>query len=152
MVHLFGGFPRMLAAFEALARAAPRDRPATLSRRETADRVRAATGRGLFDRIYAESAPAVRAWIRKLDPLAARWIAEHAYARVLARPGLSPRERELLAVAALAATRQRKQLVAHARGALRCGATPAELDLALSVGSRRAGKPFQRLGSPLEPP
>ena len=56
---------------------------------------------------------------------------EAAYGRVLARPGLSVRTRELLAVAALQALAQKPQLIAHGRGALRCGADRDEVRAAL---------------------
>jgi alkylhydroperoxidase/carboxymuconolactone decarboxylase family protein YurZ len=46
---------------------------------------------------------------------------------VLARVGLAPDRRELCAVAALAAQEQERQLAAHARGAVRLGATRAEV-------------------------
>jgi 4-carboxymuconolactone decarboxylase len=69
--------------------------------------------------------------LERHHPDFARWIEEHAYGRVLARPGLSADRRELLSVAALAALGQERQLASHARGSLRCGATRAELDTAL---------------------
>ena len=87
----------------------------------------------------------VRRFLTKGHPDFARWIAEHAYGRVLARPGLSADRRELLAVAALAATDQDRQLASHARGSLRCGAEPEELAAALEtvrdlLGDERCGR------------
>lgn len=137
MVHLFGGFPRTLNALEALAEA-QRATGVRDTRRPSPDRVRAARGNAAFSKIYSTQTAAVRAWLVKLDPLVASWIAGHAYARVLARPELTLRERELLAVAALAATAQEKQLVSHALGARRAGATPAEIRHALARGLRAA--------------
>ncbi|MFT4542006.1 MAG: alkylhydroperoxidase/carboxymuconolactone decarboxylase family protein YurZ [Planctomycetota bacterium] len=84
-------------------------------------------GSELFDRIYAKGAAGVRSRLHELHPDFALWVAEHAYARVLARPGLAADRRELLAAAALIATRQDRQLASHARGAIRCGASPDEL-------------------------
>lgn len=142
MVHLFGGFPRTLTALEELngalgARAAPP---------RAADRTRPSAGRAAFDRVYGRQAGAVRGWLRRLDGDVARWIAEHAYARVLSRPGLAPVERELLAVAALAASRQEKQLVSHVLGASRCGASPEAVRASFAVGaSRLPGKERTRL-------
>jgi alkylhydroperoxidase/carboxymuconolactone decarboxylase family protein YurZ len=92
-------------------------------------------GRALFERIYREDAPAVRAMLERHHPDFARWIEQHAYGRVLARPGLSPDRRELLAVAALSALGQERQLASHARGALRCGATRAEIDEVLDCAA-----------------
>ena len=63
----------------------------------------------------------------------AAWIEEHAYGRVRARPGLPADRRELLAVAALAALGQERQLASHARGSLRVGASAAELSATLDA-------------------
>jgi 4-carboxymuconolactone decarboxylase len=128
-VHVFAGFPRLVETYGVLESAGglgptePRELEAT--------RDDAARGRALFERIYAEDAPAVRAMLEQHHAAFARWIEEHAYGRVLARPGLSADRREILAVAALAALGQERQLASHVRGSLRCGATRAELDAAL---------------------
>src|SRR5262249_12660788 len=84
-------------------------------------------GRELFAAIYGENAEEVRRGLHAAHPELARWIAEHAYARVLARPGLSADRRALLAVAALAVQGQDRQLAAHARGAVRLGARAEEV-------------------------
>jgi 4-carboxymuconolactone decarboxylase len=134
MAHLFCGFPRTLAAFEVLERVGGVGAPSE-QELSAADSVVDAEGAALFDRIYGSSADTVRDALRGFHPDLARWIAEHAYARVLARPALEPATRELCAVAALAITGHDRQLASHARGAIRCGATAvdvqATLDLAL---------------------
>jgi 4-carboxymuconolactone decarboxylase len=56
-----------------------------------------------------------------------RWILEHGYGEVLSRPGLSVREREVLAVVVLGALRLPLQQESHRRGARRHGATAAAL-------------------------
>jgi 4-carboxymuconolactone decarboxylase len=135
-VHVFAGFPRLVETYGALASAGGLGE---LDAGELAgagvdaarDGVARDRGRALFERIYAADAPAVRAMLERHHPDFARWIEEHAYGRVLARPGLSADRRELLSVAALAALGQERQLASHARGSLRCGATRAELDTAL---------------------
>jgi 4-carboxymuconolactone decarboxylase len=123
--HLFAGFPRVVEAASVLAEAGGlgQHEPDEL---EPAP-VSPAAGRALFDAIYAEQSEPVRAALTGFHPLLARWIAEHAYGRVLARPGLAADRRELCAVAALAAQGQDRQLASHARGAVRLGATTAEL-------------------------
>ena len=63
------------------------------------------------------------------------FVLESAYGRVLARPGLTACEREILACATLAAMDQIPQMVAHSRGARRFGASPEQLGEAL----RRVG-------------
>jgi 4-carboxymuconolactone decarboxylase len=123
--HLFAGFPRAVEAAAVLVEAGGLGacEPGELE----PDGTRPADGHALFERIYSDRASTVRAMLERAHPLLARWVAEHAYARVLARAGLAPDRRELCAVAALAAQEQDRQLAAHARGAVRLGATPAEV-------------------------
>ena len=136
--HLFCGVPRTLAALDALADAGLRLADGAASSREDADPAAPReAGAGLFDRIYGEGADDVRAHLRRLDPTFERWVAEHAYGRVLSRPGLSAAERELLAVAMLAATGHDRQLASHTRGAVRCGAAPEDVTAVLEAISVR---------------
>ena len=123
--HLFAGFPRVVEAASVLAEAGGLGPPEAGELESDAPDL--AAGKTLFEAIYAERAGTVRATLERAHPLLARWIAEHAYARVLARPGLAPDRRELCAIAALAAHGQDRQLAAHARGAVRLGASIAEL-------------------------
>lgn len=125
---LFCGFPRCVTAFEAL-----RDRwPGSPSAGGAvpAEHWRA-EGQRFFDVVYAHRSAEVGAMLRGLSPSFHDFVLESAYGRVLARPGLDPRTRELIAVGALAALEQIPQLIAHGRGALRCGATGDEVDEAL---------------------
>lgn len=122
--HLFAGFPRVVEAASVLAGCGGLGAPEADELAEATD---TAGGRALFDAIYGAQAADVRAALQGSHPLLGRWIAEHAYARVLARPGLAPDRRELCAVAALAVQGQERQLASHARGAVRLGATPAEV-------------------------
>ncbi|MEM9382177.1 MAG: carboxymuconolactone decarboxylase family protein [Planctomycetota bacterium] len=134
--HLFCGFPRTLAALDALRAAglilapgaAPQAHGAAGDDEGLAPESVRARGAALFDRIYAEGADGVRAHLEALDPTFASWIADHAYGRVLSRPGLDAGSRELLAVAALAATGHERQLASHVRGAVRCGASAADVE------------------------
>lgn len=147
-VHVFAGFPRLVELYGVIDsagglgalepdEAAGSDQPADGSGPAADARGLAAgerqRGRALFERIYADDAPTVRAMLARHHPDFARWIEEHAYGRVLARAGLDADRRELLAVAALSALGQERQLASHARGALRCGATRAELDATLDA-------------------
>jgi len=129
--HLFAGFPRAVEAASVLSEAGG------LGTCDADELERSAPspedGRALFERIYSDQASAVRAALEHAHPLLARWIAEHAYARVLARAGLAPDRRELAAVAALAGQEQDRQLAAHARGAVRLGASRAEVHAVLDA-------------------
>lgn len=130
--HVFCGFPRTLAAMDVLREAgwtlAPSDGDEGGDPEDPAAR-----GARLFDTIYGRKATDVRAHLESLDPTFARWIAEHAYGRVLTRPSLKPASRELLAVAMLAAMGHDRQLASHARGAVRCGADPKEVSAVIDV-------------------
>ena len=123
-VHLFAGVPRQVEAAAVLAEAGGLGEP---DPGEVEGAVDVARGERLFERIYADGSPAVRAMLARGHPQFERWVIGHAYAAVLARPGLAADRRELLAVVALAALGQDRQLASHARGALRCGATPDEI-------------------------
>ena len=128
-VHLFAGFPRTIEAFEVVRRASGLRRFEAGAPRRSTELQDA--GDALFERIYAASADSVRGRLAEHHPDMARWIREHVYGRVLSRPGLAARMRELLAVAALAVTGPDRQLASHARGAVRCGATPEEVSAAV---------------------
>lgn len=135
--HLFAGFPRLVQALAELAEVGGLGTPeATELEDELPGPER---GRELFSRIYGDGADAVRKLLADHHPDFARWIEEHAYARVLARPGLAADRRELLAACALAALGQDRQLASHARGSLRCGANFEELLEAFEAASDLIG-------------
>jgi alkylhydroperoxidase/carboxymuconolactone decarboxylase family protein YurZ len=130
-VHLFAGVPRQVEAAGILVTAGGlgaldadefEDEPDFRER-----------GAALFDRIYEDDADAVRGMLARGHPEFERWVLEHAYGRVLSRPGLPPDRRELLAVVALAALGQERQLASHVRGARRCGASAEEISGALEA-------------------
>ena len=123
--HLFCGFPRVVEAFGVLQAVGGLGTPAPDEVLAEPDRPE--RGAELFDAIYAERADDVRAMLASGHPDFAAWIAGHAYGRVLTRPGLDARVRELLSVACLTALGQERQLASHVRGALRVGASRAEV-------------------------
>lgn len=129
---LFFGFPRVVTAFEVLQRDWPP--PAPPRRGALPPPEQAVAGRALFDAIYDRNAGAVHGLLESFHPDFHDFVIESAYGRVLARPGLGPMTRELLAVAGLAALQQEPQLVAHARGALRFGATLDQVRDCMAAG------------------
>lgn len=144
-VHVFAGFPRLVEAYgvlEACGGLGALD-PEELGTSDDDGDDAAARGARLFETIYGSSADEVRAMLHRHHPDFAHWILEHAYGRVLARPGLSADRRELLAVAGLAALGQDRQLASHARGAVRCGASLDEVRAVLE--SLRGLVPEQRV-------
>jgi len=139
---LFFGFPRVVTAFETLHRCWPMEsapRPGALPPGAQPE-----AGRALFDAIYERNAPAVHALLGSFHPDFHDFVVECAYGRVLARPGLDPMVRELLAVAGLAALQQVPQLVAHARGAVRFGATLSQVRDCMAAGGLE-GAPAEEL-------
>jgi len=132
-VHLFAGIPRQVEAAQVLVLAGGLGEPDPGEIEGPPGVESLARGAALFERIYAGDATPVRERLARGHPEFERWVLEHAYGRVLARPGLAADRRELLAVVALAALGQERQLASHARGALRCGATAEEIDQALDA-------------------
>jgi alkylhydroperoxidase/carboxymuconolactone decarboxylase family protein YurZ len=152
--HLFAGFPRVVEAYGVLEEAGGLGLPGPdehLAEPDRPDR-----GRELFALVYGSRAERVREGLRQGHPDFAAWIEGHAYGRVLTRPGLPAAERELLAVAALAALGQDRQLASHARGAVACGATPAQVQAVVDVAARflpteiaqRARRVVERFAAP----
>ena len=155
--HLFAGIPRTIEAFERLgsvvATGVFADASPPLPERKGPTGPR---GVALFRRIYAGQADAVRLRLASHHPDLERWILEHAYGRVLGRPALNPRLRELFGVAFLVALRAWRQLPSHLRGAIRCGASTAEVleairQTAAHVPSAAAARAERLLGPFVRP-
>jgi 4-carboxymuconolactone decarboxylase len=143
---LFVGFPRVVSAFETLAEVWP---PAASPAGGAlpADRQPLA-GRQLFAAIYGHNDAAVQAMLRGFHEDFHAFVLDVAYGRILARPGLEPGVRELLAVGVLAAQDQVRQFAAHARGAVNLGRSTAELQevlVTVFAGSPLAHAWLQRL-------
>ncbi len=89
-------------------------------------------GRDVCGAVYAGQYERLRENIRALHPDLEQWMVVDGYGKVLGRPGLALVIRELCIVATLAVTGASKQLYSHLRGALNVGASPADVDAALS--------------------
>lgn len=124
-LHLFAGFPRQVEAYGVLERAGGLGAPSDPRCAPSAPPPEA--GRALFTKIYGDKTDTVVDLLRGYDDNFGGWILEHAYGTVLSRGGLEASQRELLAVGALAAQGQHRQLASHARGAVRCGASPGQV-------------------------
>jgi len=142
MLVLYAGYP---AALEAL-RATQQMWPARVRRSWEGGPARwRRRGTALCARVYGPVYPRVRDTVRALHPDLDAWMVETGYGRVLSRPGLSVRRRELVSVAVLAATRRERQLVSHLLGAARVGAPVAAMRLAVAAGaSGRTGRATAR--------
>ncbi len=126
---LFYGFPRTVTAFETLAKEWPASTPP--SGGGLPQDAQRAAGKALFDAIYAHNADAVDGMLASFHGELHDFVLEVAYGRILSRPGLSPAERELAAIAVLSVMDQVPQLVAHGRGALHFGAEATQVYEAL---------------------
>ena len=125
--YLFCGFPRTLNATREWRRvsgvAAPvtEDLPAPDLRRwrEQGE----ATCATVYGRFYAK----LRQNIATLHPALDEWMIVEGYGKIISRPGLELRLRELCVVAACVAAGQDRQLHSHLHGALNAGASEAEV-------------------------
>ena len=71
--------------------------------------------------------------LRALHPAIESLVVVDAYGKILGRPGLDPKRRELCTLAAIAMLGTPKQFHAHLRGALNTGSSPEEIDEVLSL-------------------
>jgi 4-carboxymuconolactone decarboxylase len=90
-------------------------------------------GQELCEVVYAENYPKLRDSVRALHPAVDSWMITEGYGRTLARPGLDLKRRELCTVAQTAVLEAPRQLHSHLRGALNAGASPGEIEGALSI-------------------
>ena len=132
--YLFAGFPRTLNAMRVWRNVSERPAPATDVEVSPAD---FETWRGRGEEtcavVYGESYEKLRANIRKLHPALDEWIIVDGYGKVLSRPGVDLRTRELCVVAACAVSGQQRQLHSHLHGALNAGASPGEIAAVLDA-------------------
>jgi len=82
--------------------------------------------------------------LRQKSPELAAWIIEEGYGKVLSRPGVSLRLRELFSVALLAATGFPKQLFAHLRALVEMGEKPETLAYLVREASRKSSPVMKR--------
>jgi alkylhydroperoxidase/carboxymuconolactone decarboxylase family protein YurZ len=127
------GYPLALAAFAVWREVAgpPADtgedlRHADLARWE-------ARGPEACGHVYGRTYHKLLVNLRSLHPALAPLVVIDAYGKILGRPGLDARRRELCTIAAIALLHAPRQLQAHFRGALNVGATVEEVDAVLAV-------------------
>src|SRR2546421_537952 len=92
-------------------------------------RVGAAVCRDVYGRAYHK----LLVNLRELHPALEHLVLVDAYGKVIGRPGLDLKRRELATVAAIAVLGTAQQLHSHLRGALNTGATPDEVDAVLEL-------------------
>lgn len=126
--YLFAGFPRTLNAARIWRTVSGEGAPSEDSAadvRNSSDWVE--RGEKTCKVVYGESYEMLRTNIRSLHPALDKWMITDGYGKVLSRPGLDLKTRELCIVAACATTGQQRQLHSHLHGALNAGATAHEV-------------------------
>ncbi len=130
--YLFAGFPRALNAariWRALSGASAPESDAAAELRNDSDWIE--RGMETCKTVYGESYDLLRENIRALHPALDSWMIADGYGKVLSRPQLNLKTRELCVVAACAAAGQQRQLHSHLHGALNAGAAADEIRGAL---------------------
>jgi 4-carboxymuconolactone decarboxylase len=132
--YLFAGFPRTLNAARMLRVVSGLPAPTEDPSAQMANGSEwVARGEETCRTVYGESYELLRENVRELHPALDSWMITDGYGKVLSRPGLDLKTRELCIVAACAATGQQRQLHSHLHGALNSGATVDEVSAALSA-------------------
>ncbi len=126
--YLFAGFPRALNAAREWRRVSGRVAPASDLGGDYAswDQWRR-DGEATCSIVYGPFYDKLRKNIRSLHPALDAWMIVDGYGKVLSRPALELKRRELCIVASCAAAGQSRQLHSHFYGALHAGATVAEV-------------------------
>jgi len=130
--YLFAGFPRTLNAARCWRTVSGFAAPATdpVASAPNLDEWRR-QGEKTCAVVYGESYEPLRENVRALHPALDEWMIADGYGKVLSRPGLELRIRELCIVAACAVTCQQRQLHSHLHGALNAGSDVAEIGAVL---------------------
>ena len=141
---LFAGFPRALNAMRTW-RAYSATQPALpATHGYVAMQELRSQGEATCATVYGSSYEQLRENIRALHPELDEWMIVEGYGKVLSRPGLDLKTRELCIVSACAATGQKRQLHSHVRGALNSGASVAEIQATLDAISSLIEKDSER--------
>lgn len=142
--YLFAGLPRALNAmrtWRAFSGAEPA-RPATHG--YVAMEELRAEGEKTCAEVYGSSYERLRENISALHPELDEWMIVEGYGKVLSRPGLDLKTRELCIVAACASTGQKRQLHSHVRGAMNTGASVAEIQDTMDAIANLIAKDSER--------
>jgi 4-carboxymuconolactone decarboxylase len=94
-------------------------------------------GESMSRKIYGSQFEKLMKNMNYLHPDLAEWMIQEGYGKVLARPFLSPRVRELLIVGMTAVLNVERQFHSHIRGSIHVGATKVEITKVLdAVGAK----------------
>lgn len=131
--YLMAGFPRALNAMREWRKASGAPAPAPEEIPEPSLRRWKLQGEQTCEIVYGKFYEKLRVNITHLHPALDEWMIIEGYGKILSRPGLELRLRELCIVAACAAMGQDRQLHSHLHGALNAGATRGEVEDSLSA-------------------
>ena len=136
--YLFAGFPRTLNAAREWRRASGRPAPESDegANYELVEKWRE-DGEQTCAVVYGDMYERLRRNIRVLHPALDAWMIVDGYGKVLSRPGLDLKRRELCIVAVCAVLEQDRQLHSHLHGAVHSGATPDEVEETLHIAITR---------------
>lgn len=132
--YLFAGYAAAINALIVLNRIVPGNHD-FLQETENSTDVWAKRGTELCRKIYGNQFDRLIENMNRLHPDLSNWMVVEGYGKVLSRPFLPIRIRELLIVAITAILNVERQFHSHVRGALYTGATPAELRAVFSEAS-----------------
>lgn len=138
--YLFAGFPRTLNAarmWRAASGVAAPEADDNASSSHSAEWER--DGEATCAVVYGRSYQLLRNNVRDLHPALDAWMITDGYGKVLSRPGLALRLRELCIVASCAAAGQQRQLHSHLHGALNSGASAEEVGATLDAVAELVG-------------
>jgi 4-carboxymuconolactone decarboxylase len=96
-------------------------------------------GESLCKQVYGSVYDRMMERFERATPELRTWLEVEGYGKVLSRPGLPMLERELCIIAMLAALGRDTQLHSHLRGALRFGATLADIEDCADIVTERVG-------------
>ncbi|HEY3113058.1 MAG TPA: carboxymuconolactone decarboxylase family protein [Gemmatimonadaceae bacterium] len=132
--YLFAGFPRALNAVRAWRNVSARRAPVEDDEASAKDlKLWKKRGEKTCAIVYGDAYEKLRQNIRALHPALDEWMIVDGYGKVLARPGVDLRTRELCVVAACAVSAQQRQLHSHFHGALNAGASAGEIAAVLDA-------------------
>jgi 4-carboxymuconolactone decarboxylase len=129
--YLFVGFPGALQALAMWRERTGKQAPETA--RDDAPESWYARGEAVCETVYAGQYGRLRESIARIHPDMERWMLEEGYGKVLSRPGLDLRTRELCIIGVLVGLDAPQQLYSHLRGALNAGAAQEDVDAAVEI-------------------
>lgn len=128
--HLFIGFPDALNALGTWREVSGLPAPADIGEDPAEWPAR---GERVCATVYGANYAKLRENVRGLHPDVDGWMVTGGYGRVIGRPGLNLKTRELCVAALLAVWKVPRQLHSHLRGALNAGASVGEVDAAVEI-------------------